>query len=267
MIPLRNIISLSETEGSASASASEVESADEDRPMTGSSSGLSRRKSLDPANHLSRSGSRSFWSSSPSTATSMSASNHSTSSSHLNPTSSTSISRDTSPIGRALSRTFSTSKSLSRSSKSRSSSNKPPKIPKPSREQMNYVKKIMKEIPASGGIPLSAQLRWSLPDKSGASSGSSSHSHGGEKMVGSGGGREEQAGTDLYDCLVSVSFLTFLSSLFLYFLESPNESFTFSVHLRRSFRRQQQVCLSQLLEIVKSRIGPQEKGRETIKEE
>lgn len=91
-----------------------------------------------------------------------------------------------------------------------------PRIPSPTSEEVKYVKRILKNIPSSGAIPLSGNvaegLRWSRPGvRRGSVGGMGAALVSGMTMGDSTKGKEREKGvgwveSDLYECLLSVRF-------------------------------------------------------------
>jgi hypothetical protein len=158
---------LSEAEASASASGSEVDSDIADDLLTRTQS-ASRRKSLDPA-QLSES-KRPAWASST----------------HL-------ASRDPSPLGRAFSMMSSGSSHPTRRKTIKG------KIPKPTKEQLAYIRKVLADVPGLAPSPLPSQLRWAKPPgEKGSETSKATESLAQLKIQSV---ASESANTDLFECL------------------------------------------------------------------
>ncbi|KAM0746913.1 cysteine proteinase [Meredithblackwellia eburnea MCA 4105] len=165
----RETTSLSEAE--ASTSNSEFESSNDEGPTPPPGGTRSRRNTIDPG-MLREPATKPLWASTNGS----------------NGSGSTAASRDASPLGRAFSVI----------SSSRGGRRKKPKIPKPSAEQLDYIRKVLAEVPGPAPTPLPSQLRVAVPPgtKSDSSVSAATASLNQLKLQSS---QDQQ--TDLYVCL------------------------------------------------------------------
>ncbi|KAL8287010.1 hypothetical protein RQP46_004016 [Phenoliferia psychrophenolica] len=180
-LPRRETTSLSEAEASASASESDFdsESNDETSPESRAAQARTRRKSLEPG--LLRDGPRRpLWASANG--------------------SGSNISREHSPLGRALSAISHSGRSGSGSG--RSSSSRKPKIPKPTAEQLAYIRKVLAEVPGPAPSPLPSQLRFAQPPgQRTTTTTATDESSAAQQSLSQLNLQDDSASTDLYACL------------------------------------------------------------------
>ncbi|KAK4701629.1 hypothetical protein P7C70_g4601, partial [Phenoliferia sp. Uapishka_3] len=178
-LPRRETTSLSEAEETASGSdfESETSSSPDLERLAAATRDRSRRKSLEPGHLQPRVPGRPLW---IGASTNGSGSTVSTSRSGSQVSSS---SRDVSPLGRALS-------AMKKPSK------RTPRIPKPTEEQLAYIRKVLAEVPGPAPSPLPNQLRWAQPPGTKTDQGPPTQSLAQMKLQ-----SDDATSTDLYACL------------------------------------------------------------------